>query len=119
MIGQFAGLTVITVGYEGHVDDGGRHRFATHDQVECGPGSGACRLDVAHGNRAGDGRAEPSRRHGSDCVAGGILNFGALACGSPASGLDANALARRAVCNLALNAGGPGEASFLPAPFLD
>ncbi len=80
---------------------------------------GEAAVDVAHGERAVDGRAEATGGDGADRLAVGRLHDRALARGRPPVGQDADAQARRAFGEFLLDAGGAREAAFRAAALLD
>src|SRR5690606_20910195 len=114
-----SGLAQVAMRRERERCDRGRERLAAHDELNARARLRKGRIDVAHGDRSIDARAETARGDGPDLLAVEGLHLGAVACGRAAVRLDADAHAARAVPQLALDAIRAREAALDAAPLLD
>ena len=85
--------------------------LAAHDERELGAGRGEGRLDIAHGDRAADGRAEAARGDDADRAAAEIADLRAVAGRRPALGARPTRSRAGPSRELAGDAIGAGEAA--------
>src|SRR5262252_7976677 len=95
---------------EGHGHDLGGHGLAAHRQLDLAAVAGVRALDVAHGDGAAERGRKAARRDLADDLAGDC-DLAAFARDRLALGQQPDALARRALCDLLLDDGRPGEAA--------
>src|SRR5262249_25464883 len=95
---------------ERHGHDLGGHRLAAHHQLDLAAVAGVCALDVAHGDRAAERGREAARRDLAQNSAA-ERDLAAFARDRLALGQQPDALARRALGDLLLDDGRPGEAA--------
>src|SRR5580704_17512931 len=115
--GRSRGRPKVAIGHEGHRGDLRRQVFAAHDEIELRAEGREGRLDIAHGERAPERRAEAARGDSADLAPVLRLDLGAFARRRLAVRQDTDALARRTLGELPLDALGAGKAAFL-APSL-
>src|SRR5690606_23436841 len=94
----------VAVRCEGQVRDHRRKRLAAHDELDGCADFRVCALDVAHGDGAGDCRAETTRGDAADRLSVHVLDLGAFARGRATSGLDADTATAWPVRKLRLDA---------------
>src|SRR6185312_2263397 len=110
---------VVAMGNEGQRHDARRPRRAAHHELERRAERSLRRRDIAHGDRPVGRGAEAAAGDAADDAARGIGDLRALARRRAAFGLDADALPRRAVLELALDHRRAGKAAFGAAALLD
>src|SRR6185312_15410055 len=99
--------------------DARRARRAAHHELERRAERRLRRRDIAHGDRPVGRRAEAAAGDAADDGARGRDDLGALARRRAAFGLDADALARRTLFELARDDVGAGKAAFGATALLD
>src|SRR5271168_1812608 len=100
---------VVAVRREGQRRDDGGARLVAHDQPHRAARAGVARGDIAHGDRAADGRPEAPAGDLAERAAVLRRDPGVLARRRLAVGLEADALARRALGELFEDDGGARE----------
>src|ERR1043166_647375 len=110
---------MITMGHERQRRDGGRKVLAAHDERDRRAGLGERALDIAHGDRRSEARAEAARRDRAEDRAVARFDLGTFARRHAPLGPQPDAQAARAVAQFGKHALGARKSAFLAPALLD